>query len=62
MTTPTIQLNDGSKIPAIGFGTFQIPDDGTTYQAVKDALAAGLPAHRHGRGLFQRRRGRSRRP
>ncbi|MDT6980220.1 aldo/keto reductase [Levilactobacillus zymae] len=41
MTTPTIQLNDGHQIPAIGFGTFQIPDDGTTYQAVKDALAAG---------------------
>lgn len=40
-TTPTIQLNDGNAIPAIGFGTFQIPDDGTTYQAVKDALAAG---------------------
>lgn len=39
--TPTIQLNDGHQIPAIGFGTFQIPDDGTTYQAVKDALAAG---------------------
>ncbi|MGY5340187.1 aldo/keto reductase [Levilactobacillus spicheri] len=39
--TPTIQLNDGNQIPAIGFGTFQIPDDGTTYQAVKDALAAG---------------------
>ncbi|RXI77932.1 aldo/keto reductase [Levilactobacillus suantsaii] len=40
-TTPTIQLNDGNAIPAIGFGTFQSPDDGTTYQAVKDALAAG---------------------
>ena len=39
--TPTIQLNDGNQIPAIGFGTFQIPDDGTTTQAVKDALAAG---------------------
>lgn len=39
--TKTIQLNDGNEIPAIGFGTFQIPSDGSTYQAVSDALAAG---------------------
>lgn len=38
---PTIQLNDGNQIPAIGFGTFQIPNDGSTYQAVKAALAIG---------------------
>lgn len=38
---PTIQLNDGHTIPAIGFGTFQIPDDGSTYRAVKEALALG---------------------
>lgn len=41
MTTPMIQLNDGNQIPAVGFGTFQIPNDGSTYQAVKAALAAG---------------------
>ncbi|MBL3536683.1 aldo/keto reductase [Lactobacillus sp. GPR40-2] len=41
MTTSTIQLNDGNQIPAVGFGTFQIPNDGSTYQAVKAALAAG---------------------
>ncbi|MFC6315689.1 aldo/keto reductase [Lapidilactobacillus achengensis] len=41
MTTPTIQLNDGNKIPAIGFGTFQIPNDGSTFKAVSAALAAG---------------------
>lgn len=41
MTTPTVQLNDGTKIPAIGFGTFQIPNDGSTYRAVRAALAAG---------------------
>lgn len=41
MTTPTIQLNDGNQIPVVGFGTFQIPNDGSTYQAVKAALAAG---------------------
>lgn len=40
-TTPTITLNDGTQIPAIGFGTFQIPNDGQTYQAVKTALELG---------------------
>ncbi|EOA07922.1 aldo/keto reductase [Pediococcus acidilactici] len=39
--TNKIKLNDGNEIPAIGFGTFQIPNDGTTYQAVNKALAAG---------------------
>ncbi|WP_048000336.1 aldo/keto reductase [Lactiplantibacillus herbarum] len=37
----TIKLNDGNEIPAIGFGTFQIPNDGSTYQAVSQALAMG---------------------
>ncbi|MTV82147.1 aldo/keto reductase [Secundilactobacillus folii] len=41
MATPTIKLNDGTEIPAIGFGTFQIPNDGSTYSAVKEALADG---------------------
>ena len=27
-----IQLNDGNKIPAIGFGVFMIPSDGPTYE------------------------------
>ena len=36
-----ISLNDGVRIPQIGFGTFQIPADGSAYQAVKAALAAG---------------------
>lgn len=34
-------LNDGNKIPAVGFGVFMIPNDGSTYKAVSDALAAG---------------------
>ncbi|MFC6289053.1 aldo/keto reductase [Levilactobacillus angrenensis] len=38
---PTIHLNDGNDIPAIGFGTFQIPSDGSTKQAVTAALNAG---------------------
>ncbi|MFC6171857.1 aldo/keto reductase [Loigolactobacillus jiayinensis] len=41
VNTPTIKLNDGNEIPAIGFGTFQIPNDGSTYKAVSAALAAG---------------------
>ena len=37
----TITLNDGIQIPAVGFGTFLIPADGSTYKAVRDALEAG---------------------
>ena len=36
-----ITLNDGNKIPAIGFGVFMIPNDGPTYDAVTQALRAG---------------------
>ena len=36
-----IVLNDGNKIPAIGFGVFTIPNDGPTYEAVTQALKAG---------------------
>ena len=37
----TITLNDGNKIPAVGFGVFLIPTDGPTYDAVRTALDAG---------------------
>ena len=37
-----ITLNDGNQIPAIGFGTFQIPADGSTYKAVRTALELGI--------------------
>ena len=37
----TFKLNDGNNIPAIGFGTFQIPDDGSTYKDVLNALKLG---------------------
>lgn len=37
----TIRLNDGNKIPAVGFGVFTIPNDGPTYDAVLQALKAG---------------------
>lgn len=36
-----IRLNDGNKIPAVGFGVFMIPADGSTYKAVLEALKAG---------------------
>lgn len=36
-----VTLNDGVKIPAIGFGVFMIPADGSTYKAVREALDAG---------------------
>lgn len=36
-----VQLNDGNKIPAVGFGVFLIKNDGETYDAVKHALKVG---------------------
>lgn len=36
-----ITLNDGNKIPAVGFGVYQIPNDGPTYEATLAALKAG---------------------
>ncbi|MDD3240824.1 MAG: aldo/keto reductase [Lachnospira sp.] len=38
----TIRLNDGVEIPVYGFGTFQIPADGSTYKAVREALDLGI--------------------
>lgn len=38
---PTFTLNDGNQIPAFGFGTFQIPADGSTKTAVATALRLG---------------------
>ena len=37
-----IKLNDGNEIPAIGFGTFMIPADGSTCKAVKTAIDLGV--------------------
>jgi 2,5-diketo-D-gluconate reductase A len=39
-TVPTIELNDGKRIPQLGFGVFQIDPDETA-QAVKTALEIG---------------------
>lgn len=38
---PTFKLNDGHEIPSFGFGVYQIPADGSTYQAVLNALKDG---------------------
>lgn len=40
--TETVKLNDGVEIPVYGFGTFQIPADGSTYKAVREALELGI--------------------
>jgi 2,5-diketo-D-gluconate reductase A len=37
---PTVTLNDGNSIPALGFGVWQVPDD-ESYGAVTEALKAG---------------------
>lgn len=37
----TFKLNDGNKIPAIGFGVFQIPDHDEAVKAVESAIANG---------------------
>lgn len=39
-SVPTIVLNDGNVMPALGFGVWQVPDD-ETYAAVTTALEAG---------------------
>lgn len=36
-----LTLNDGNVIPAVGFGVFLIPNDGSTYDAVTKALQLG---------------------
>ena len=42
MTMQTKKLNDGVEIPVYGFGTFQIPADGSTYKAVRESLDLGI--------------------
>jgi methylglyoxal/glyoxal reductase len=39
--TDCVTLNNGVKMPWLGFGVFQIPDGKQTYQAVRTALAVG---------------------
>ncbi len=42
MKIETVVLNDGVEIPVYGFGTFQIPADGSAYNAVREALNLGI--------------------
>jgi 2,5-diketo-D-gluconate reductase A len=53
---PNVRLGDGTTIPQVGFGVFQVPPD-ETQRAVEDALAAGYrhidtaAAYRNERGV-----------
>ena len=40
-TMKYITLNDGNKMPQLGFGLFQISDSAKANQAVKDAIDVG---------------------
>ena len=40
-TTDFFKLSNGVSVPAIGFGTWQIPPGDITYNSVKEALKAG---------------------
>ncbi|HBF82872.1 MAG TPA: oxidoreductase, partial [Streptomyces sp.] len=39
-SSPTVTLNNGTTVPQLGFGVFQVPDEETT-AAVTSALEAG---------------------
>ncbi len=39
--TDTFTLSNGIKIPKVGFGTWQVPEGQTTYNAVTNALNEG---------------------
>ena len=38
---PSIILNNGKKIPQLGYGVYQIPNDGETEKCVLEALKVG---------------------
>lgn len=40
MTVPNVKLNNGTSIPQLGFGVWQVPDDGA-HDAVAEALRVG---------------------
>ena len=48
----TVKLNNAAEIPAIGFGVFLIPDDGTCEKAVSNALEVGYRFIDTGKCLF----------
>jgi 2,5-diketo-D-gluconate reductase A len=38
---PDLLLNNGVRIPQVGFGVFRVPDDATTERAVRTAIECG---------------------
>src|SRR5512140_1472252 len=40
-TVPTVTLNNGVRMPLLGFGVFQVPDLAECERAVSDALSVG---------------------
>jgi 2,5-diketo-D-gluconate reductase A len=40
-TVPTVTLNNGVRMPLLGFGVFQVPDLAVCEQSVRDALDSG---------------------
>ena len=59
-SVPYLDLNDGNRIPQLGFGVFQVPPDETA-AAVGARAAHRLPLDRHRRDLPQRGRASARR-
>lgn len=51
-----ITLNNGVKMPQLGYGVYQVSQE-ECERCVLDALQVGLPLHRHGTILLQRRAG-----
>ena len=49
-------LNNGVKMPALGFGTFKVPDGETTVQSVRTALELGY-RHIDTAAIYQNERG-----
>lgn len=48
----TLTLNDGTKIPAVGFGVFLIPVGRAGLRCGADRARRRVPAHRHGGRLL----------
>ena len=55
--SPTLTLNKGVEMPALGFGVFQTPP-AETVAAVEAGDPRGLPANRYRGRLSERARGR----
>lgn len=41
LTTPNVTLNNGVKMPILGFGVFQVPDPKECERSVYDAIETG---------------------